>query len=92
MITWIGATSLFTGLYEAESLRVCARFLKLSEGECEKVLTFRLDFVKNFQLQFCFPEDENSTRQTGRVTWDFHSPDGRDTRIGEWASANFQPC
>ena len=52
--------------YEAESLRVCARFLKLSE--CEKVLTFRLDFVKNFQLQFYFPEDENSTRQTGRVT------------------------
>ena len=34
-------------------------FLKLSE--CEKVLTFRLDFVKNFQLQFYFPEDENST-------------------------------
>ena len=70
-------------------LRVCARFLKLSE--CEKILTFRLDFVKNFQLQFYFPEDENSTRQTGRVTWDFHSPDGLDTRIGEWASANFQP-
>ena len=54
------------GLYEAGSLRVCARFLKLSE--CEKVLTFRLDFVKNFQLQFYFPEDENTTRQTGRVT------------------------
>ena len=77
------------GLYEAESLGVYARFLKLSE--CEKVLTFRIDFVKNFQLQFYFPEDENSTRQTGRVTCDFHSPDGLDTRIGEWASANFQP-
>ena len=57
--------SLFTGLKEAESLRLCARFLKVSE--CEKVLTFRLDFVKNFQLLLNFPEDENSTRQTGRV-------------------------
>ena len=53
-------------IYETESLRVCARFLKFSD--CEKVLTFRLDFVKNFQLQFYFPEDENSSRQTGRVT------------------------
>ena len=77
-------------IYEAKNLRVCARFLKLSE--CEKVLTFGLDFVKHFQLQSYFPEDENSTRQTGRVTCDIHSPDGLDTRIGEWASANFQPC
>ena len=76
-------------IYEAESLRVCARFLKLSE--CEKVLTFRLHFVKNFRLQFCFPEDENSTHKTRRVTCDFHSPDRLDTRIGEWASVNFQP-
>ena len=54
------------GLYEAESLRVCASLLKLPE--CEKALAFRLDFVKNLHLQFYFPEDENSTRQTGRVT------------------------
>ena len=41
--------------------------------------------------QFYFPGDENSTRQTGQVTCDFHSSDVLDTRIGEWASANFQP-
>ena len=57
---------LYLRVFTKLSLRVCARFLKLSE--CEKILTFRLDFVKNFQLQFYFPEDENSTRQTGRVT------------------------
>ena len=79
----------YFNIYEAKNLRVCARFLKLSE--CEKVLTFRLDFVKHFQLQSYFPEDENSTRQTGRVTYDFHSSNGLDTRIGEWASATFQP-
>ena len=28
-----------------------------------------------------FPEDENSTRQTGQVTYDFHSPSSFDTRI-----------
>ena len=38
-------------------------------------------------------EDENSTRQTGRVTNDFHSPGSFDTRIGEqWASAKGKPC
>ena len=47
---------------------------------------FRLYFVKNIQLQFCFPENENSTRQTRRVA------DRLSTSIGEWASANFQPC
>ena len=37
------------------------------------------------------PEDENSTRQTGRVTFDFHSPGSFATRIGEWASAKGKP-
>ena len=39
-----------------------------------------------------FPEDENSSRQRGRVTYDFHSPGSFDTRIGEWASAKEKPC
>ena len=44
-------------------------------------------------LMFClFPEDENSTRQTGRVTYDFLSPGRLDTRIGQWASAIGKPC
>ena len=38
-----------------------------------------------------FPEDENSTLQTGRETYDFHSPSSFDTRIGEWASAKGKP-
>ena len=42
---------------------------------------------------FClFSEDETSTRQTGRVTYDFRSPGSFDTRIGEWASAKGKPC
>ena len=34
-----------------------------------------------------FREDENSTRQTGRVTFDFHSPGSFATHIVERASA-----
>ena len=39
-------------------------------SECEKVVldgmfTVRLYFVKNNKLQFYFPEDENSTCQSG---------------------------
>ena len=50
---------------------------------------FKLYFVSlMFRL---FPEDENSTRQTGRVTHDFHSPGSFATRIGEWASAKGTP-
>ena len=43
------------------------------------------------QKQFYFPENKISTRQTGRVIHNFHSPEGLDIRIGEWASANFKP-
>ena len=50
-------------IYEAESLRVCTRFLKLSE--CEKVLTCRLDFFKNFQLQFFFLKMKILLAKTG---------------------------
>ena len=35
---------------------------------------------------------ENRTRQTGRVIGDLYSPDSFDTRLGEWASVNVQPC
>ena len=38
-----------------------------------------------------FPEGENSSRQTGRVTFDFHSLGSFATRIGEWASAKGKP-
>lgn len=39
-----------------------------------------------------FPEDENSSPQTGRVTYGFHSPGSFDTHIGEWgASAKGKP-
>lgn len=33
-----------------------------------------------------FPEFENSSRQTGRVTYGFHSPGSFETGIAEWAS------
>ena len=33
-----------------------------------------------------FLGDENSTHQTGQVTYHFHLPVSFDTRIGEWAS------
>ena len=39
-----------------------------------------------------FPEDENSTRLTGRGTYDFHPPGSFDTRIGEWGSAKRKRC
>ena len=71
---------------------VCAR-----PSECERVVVF-LNYILSRKsiydsLMFClFPEDENSTRQTGRVTYDFHSPSSFDTRIGEWASAEGKPC
>ena len=56
------------------------------------MFTVRLYFVKNNKLQFYFPEDENSTCQSGWVIYYFHSPEGLDTRISEWASTNFKPC
>lgn len=34
-------------------------------------------------LSDLFPEDENSSLQTGRVTYGFHSPGSFGTRIGE---------
>ena len=53
-------------------------------------------FVKKTNLQqfkFCLiPEDENSTRQTGRETYDFHSPGECQTHIDEWASDKWKPC
>ena len=38
-----------------------------------------------------FPEFENSSRQTGRVTYGFHSPGSFETGIAEWASAQGKP-
>ena len=66
---------------------VCAR-----PSECERVLVcFNYILSKkkpiyNSLMFGLFPEDENSTRQTGRVTYDFQSPGSFYTRIGEWAS------
>ena len=55
------------------------------------MLPFRLYFVKNnhllTNLEFLhFPENENSTHQTRRVIYIFHSAEGLDTQIGKWAS------
>ena len=44
-------------------------------------------FFKNSQFHFFYELNENSTRQTGRVIHDLHSPDRLHTRIDEWASA-----
>ena len=57
---------------ECERVVVCLKYI-LSKESIYDSLMFGL-----------FPEDENSTRQTGRVTNDFHSPGSFDTRIGEW--------
>ena len=47
----------------------------------------------SFILQFNqFLGDEKSHSPNGRVICDLHSPDTFDTRLGEWASANVQPC
>ena len=48
--------------------------------------------IKNI-LQFNqFLGDEKSHSPNGRVICDLHSPDTFDTRLGERASANVQPC
>ena len=47
----------------------------------------------SFILQFNqFLGDEKSHSPNGRVICDLHSPDTFDTRLGERASANVQPC
>ena len=47
----------------------------------------------SFILQFNqFLGDEKSHSPNGRVICDLHSPDTFDTRLGEWASVNVQPC
>ena len=47
----------------------------------------------SFTLQFNqFLGDEKSHSPNGRVICDLHSPDTFDTRLGEWASTNVQPC
>ena len=56
------------------------------------MFTFELCFVKkspydSFIFGF-FPGDENSTRQTGRVTYNFYSPG----QLASWASAKGKPC
>ena len=46
-----------------------------------------------FTLQFNqFLGNEKSHSPNGRVICDLHSPDTFDTRLGERASANVQPC
>ena len=57
---------------------------------------FKLYFVKKSiydNLMIClFSEDENSTRQTRRVIYDFHLPSSFDTHISKWASAKGKTC
>ena len=48
---------------------------------------------RSFTLQFNpFLDNEKSHSPNGRVICDLHSPDTFDTRLGERASANVQPC
>ena len=46
------------------------------------MFAFRLYCVKNKQLQFYIPKNENFTRQIGQISYDFHSSDGVDNHIG----------
>ena len=71
---------------------ICVR---ARSSECETVVVCLNHILSNKKKAlynssiFClFPEDENSTRQTGRETYDFYSPGS----IGEWASAKRKPC
>ena len=70
---------------------ICAR-----SSECERVVVC-LNYIllkKSIYDSLMFglpPEDENSTHQTGQVTYDFHSPGSFDTRIGEWVSIKGKP-
>jgi len=71
---------------------LCAR-----HSECGRVVVcFNYMLTKESiydSLMFSlFPEDENSTRQTGRVIYDFHSPGSFDLRIGEWTGTKGKPC
>lgn len=56
---------------------------------------FKSYFAKEMNLWQCnvclFHEDENSTWQTGWVTYNFHSPGRFNTCIGEWVSTKGIP-
>ena len=69
----------------------CAR-----PSECERVVACLNDILSKKSIYDSltfglFTEDENSTCQTGRLTFDFHSPVSFALRIGEWASAKGKP-
>ena len=63
------------------SLRQSARFVGRFQND-EQCKLFQSGKIKA----------ENRTRQNGQVIGDLYSPDSFDTRLGEWASANVQPC
>ena len=71
------------------NLRVCENFRMQKRVVICLTLNYILSNKSNYgSLIFgLFPEDENSTRQTWRVTYDFHLRVSFDSRIGEWASA-----
>ena len=60
-------------------------FRDFSAKQNKKKTSFILQFIQ-------FLGDEKSHSPNGRVMCDLHSPDTFDTRLGERASANVQPC
>lgn len=77
------------------NLRMCEAF-RMRKGS-GMLIWYYVKKKKNKQTIFdsllfgLFPEFENSSRQTGRVTYGFHSPGGFDTGIAQWASAQGKP-
>ena len=66
--------------------------MRKSSGIClNYILSKKKKSIYDSLMFGLFPDDENSTRQTRLVTFDFHSPGSFDTRIDEWASAKGKP-
>ena len=50
-------------------------------AECERVV---VKWIYDKLMFGLFPEDGNSTCQTGQVTYNFHSSSSFDIHIGDW--------
>ena len=78
----------------ATKRQVCGRFQ--NDKQCNLLAVDSVDYkVESRKLRLLgiiYPGAENHTHQIGRVIRDLYSPDSFDTRLGEWASANVQPC
>ena len=76
------------------NFRVCEAFrMRKSSGMLR--LELYVDKKKSIYGSLMFdllPEDENSSLQIWRVTYDFNSPVSFDTRIGESAIAKWKLC